>query len=179
MENKKTKKELKEEIKELSEEFKQDLTEKTKELKEEIKEKTEELKEELKEKGKELKEKTEDILNDVKNSSKKFDKKDIEQNKMMAVLSYIIPPIPYFLNPKSKWIRYHAIQGMNLLIVTIILSLAVSIINSIAILSFIKNILNTITLALIIIYVVIGIVNVCNGEAKELPIINKFKIIKK
>ena len=31
----------------------------------------------------------------------------------------------------------------------------------------------------IIIFVIIGIVNVCNGEAKELPLINKFKFIKK
>ena len=149
--------------------------------KEQIKEKLEDLKEDIKDTAEELKEKTEDILKDVKDSSKKFDKKDIENNKAMAALAYIIAPIPYFVETKSKWVHYHAIQGMNLFIIFIVLSLVVSILNSLILwpFLFIKTILRTALYAFIVIFAVIGIVNVCNGEAKELPLINKFKIIKK
>ncbi|MBQ2872877.1 MAG: DUF4870 domain-containing protein [Bacilli bacterium] len=135
----------------------------------------------IKDKIEDLKEKTEEILKDVKDSSKKFDKKDIEENKAMAALCYIIAPIPYFVETKSKWVHYHAIQGMNLFIIFIILSLAVSVINSLILwpFIFIKVVLRTVLHVFITIFAVIGIINVCNGEAKELPLINKFKIIKK
>ena len=130
---------------------------------------------------KDLKEKTEEILKDIKDNSKKFDKKDIEENKAMACLAYIIAPVPYFVETKSKWVHYHAVQGMNLFIVTVILCLAVSIICSLILwpFSLLKALLKAALYAFMIIYTIIGIVNVCNGEAKELPIINKFKFIKK
>lgn len=147
----------------------------------EIKEKIEEIKEDIKETAEDIKEKTEDIINNIKDNSKKFDKKDIEENKAMAALSYIIAPVPYFVETKSKWVHYHAIQGMNLFIIFIVLSLIVSIISALLLgpFSFLKTLLRTALYVFIVIFALIGIVNVCNGEAKELPIINKFKIIKK
>lgn len=155
--------------------------EKIEDLKEELKEKTKEIKEDLKEKAEDIKEKTEDILNDIKDSSKKFDKKDIKENKAMACLAYVLPPIPYFIENKSKWVRYHSIQGMNLFIIFIILSLIVSIINSLLLFNFIylKTILRTVLNVFGAIYSIVGIINVCNNEAKELPLINKLKLIKK
>ena len=154
---------------------------KVEEKNKEFKKKIENIKEDIKDTAEELKEKTEDILKNVKDSSKKFDKKDINDNKAMAALSYIIAPVPYFVETKSKWVHYHAIQGMNLFIIFIILSLVVSVINSLILwpFTFIKTILKTALYVFITIFAVIGIVNVCNGEAKELPLINKFKIIKK
>ena len=168
------KKELKEDLEEKSKELKKDLEVKGKEVKKEIKEKSDDLKEDIKEK-------TEDILNDVKNHTKKFDKKDIEENKAMACLAYIVAPVPYFTEEKSKWVRYHAIQGMNFFIIFVSMCLAVSIINSLILFPFpfLKAITRTILYTFGVIYALIGIINVCNGEAKELPIINKFKFIKK
>ena len=46
---------------------------------------------------------------DTNDSTKNFTKKDIEDNKGMAVLSYILAPIPYFASKKSKWVKYHAV----------------------------------------------------------------------
>lgn len=151
-----------------------DLLEKNDEVKEEIEEKTKELVDDIKDK-------TEEILNNIKDNSKKFDKKDIEQNKAMACLAYIIAPVPYFTEEKSKWVRYHSIQGMNFFIIFVLSCLLVSIINSLILFPFpfLKGILRTILYTFGIIYSLIGIINVCNGEAKELPIINKFKFIKK
>ena len=47
----------------------------------------------------------------------------------MGVLSYIIPLIPYFVEKENKFVRYHAIQGMNLLIISIIYGVAYSILS--------------------------------------------------
>ena len=58
---------------------------------------------------------------DTEDTSKDYTKKDKDDNKGLALLSYIGPLalIPYFYNKGSKYVKYHAIQGMNLLIVWI------------------------------------------------------------
>lgn len=172
---------LKEDLKETAKDIKEGIETKTKELKKDFKEKTKELKTELKETTEQLKDKAEDILKDTKVSSKKFDKKDIEENKAMACLAYIIAPVPYFVETKSKWVKYHSIQGMNLFIINVLLCLFVSIICSLIIwpFSLIKALLKAGLYSFMVIYAIIGIINVCNCEAKELPIIGKFKFIKK
>lgn len=174
-------KELSEDIKEKSKDIKKDLEIKSKEIKKDISKKSREFQKEFKEKTEEIKEHAEEILNNVKDNTKRFDKKDIEENKAMACLAYIMAPVPYFTEYKSKWVKYHSIQGMNLFIIEVLLCLFVTIVNSLIFWPFgiIKIILKMSLYAFMVIYAVIGIINVCNEEAKELPIINKFKFIKK
>jgi len=178
---KKKSKEIKEDLTEKKEDIKKDLEIKSKEIKKDISKKSREFQKEFKEKTEDIKEKAEEILNNVKDNTKRFDKKDIEENKAMACLAYIIAPVPYFTEYKSKWVKYHSIQGMNLFIIEVLLCLIVVIINSLIFWPFgiIKVILKISLYAFMVIYAVIGIINVCNEEAKELPIINKFKFIKK
>lgn len=82
-------------------------------------------------KEKDFKDKAKGLINDVKDESKSFDKKEIESGKGMAILSYILPFIPYFAEKDNKYVRYHAVQGMNLLIVAIAYSVIYSILTSI------------------------------------------------
>lgn len=144
-------------------------------------------------KEKDLKSKAKDLMKDVKDSTKEFTKKDIESGKGMGILSYILPFIPYFAEKNNKYVRYHAIQGMNLLIVAIAYSIVYSVLSNLITVKkscwYIENCYRVtpwwITLPLsliglcITILCIIGIVNVCNGKAKELPIVNKVKIFKK
>ena len=137
------------------------------------------------------------IVNDVKDDSKSFDKKDIENGKGMAILSYIIPPIPYFAEKNNKYVKYHSAQGMNLLIIAIAYSIVYGILTSIIKVNgncgtwlgynlgnYCKITPWWVTLPLsligicITILCIMGIINVCNGKAKELPIVNKIKIFK-
>lgn len=173
--------ELKKTVSTKTKEISEDLKEKVKDLNEELEVKSKDLKKEFKETTEEIKDKAEEILKNVKDSSKKFDKKDIQENKAMACLSYIIAPVPYFIETKSKWVRYHAIQGMNLFVVEVLLCLLVTIINSLIFwpFLFLKTITKICLYVFMVIYAIIGIINVCNEEAKELPLINKFKFIKK
>lgn len=146
-------------------------------------------------KEKHFKDKVQDFVNSVKNDSKFFNKKDIESGKGMAILAYILPFIPYLVEKKNKFVKYHSAQGMNLLIIVIAYSIIYSILTSIIKVNgscetwFGYNIGNyckvtpwwvTLPLSLIglgfTILCVIGIINVCNGKAKELPVVNKIKI---
>ena len=57
-------------------------------------------------------------INSVADHTNSFDKKDIESNKGISVLSYLgfLFLIPYFTAQKSKFARFHAKQGMVLFI---------------------------------------------------------------
>lgn len=102
-----------------------------------------------------------------------FSEKEKEDGKIMAILSYIgfLSLIPYLAEKDNKWVKYHAIQGVNLLIIEAILYA----VKMIPLLGWIVGWLGSIVTLVISI---IGIINVCNGEAKELPIVGKIKFIK-
>ena len=99
--------------------------------------------------------------------------KEKEDGKLMAILSYVgvLSLVPYLAEKDNKWVRYHAIQGVNLFIIEVIFY----IIRVIPILGWIVGWLGSIVTLVISI---IGIVNACNGETKELPIVGKIKFIK-
>jgi len=141
------------------------------------------------------------LFNNLEDSTSNFEKKDIESGKAMGVLSYIIPLIPFFAEKKNKFVVYHAKQGMNLLIVSIAYTILYVILTSVVKVNgdcgygylgdFAQSLgitcevtpwwitwpLNIIGLGITIL-VIMGIVYVCQGKAKELPIINKIKIFK-
>lgn len=130
---------------------------------------------------KNLKDEAVKVLNDVKNDSKKFTKKEIEDGKGMSILAYIsiLALIPYLTEKENKYVMYHAKQGMNLFIIEVIVGALAPLLCLILFLiaPLVSLILSIVGFALLILSI-IGIINVCNGEAKELPIINKIKIIK-
>ena len=119
--------------------------------------------------------------NKVVEIKNQFSKKDIEDGKLMGILSYIgiLCLIPYLTEKENEFVKYHAKQGLNLFLIEVICSAGLSIIGGmlwllIGLVALVSSCVGLLALALSI----MGIVNVCNGEAKELPIINKFKLIK-
>ena len=71
------------------------------------------------------------LFTDLKDTTSKYDKKDIENGKLMSVLAYlgILCLIPYFADKDNKFVRYHAIQGLNLFFYSLIYSVAFAIIS--------------------------------------------------
>lgn len=156
------------------------------------------LKEELKDVGEALKDSAEKIL-DTEDSTKEFTKKDAKDNLGMALLSYLffLALIPYFLEKDSKFVKYHAKQGMNLLVIWVAywvvrgtLSLIFTVskidcfngfrVSCVTLKStawFVSIPLDILSLGIFAL-AVIGIVYVAQGKAKELPVINKIKIFK-
>ena len=118
---------------------------------------------------------------------------EIKEGRNMALLSYIVPIIPYFYKEKdNKFVKFHAKQGMNLFLVLIIYTVVYNILTRAIKIGHIMNrggvvIRMTpwwITFPLSIIGCILavldimGIVQVLNGETQELPIIKDLKIFK-
>lgn len=112
-----------------------------------------------------------------------FDEEDIRQNKTMAGLAYILFFLPLIVCKDSKFGRFHANQGLLLLILSVVGYIAMSIVTTIlatitwrlfGFISLLYSIYGLFILALAI----YGLVNGLNGKAKELPVIGKYRIIR-
>ena len=117
-------------------------------------------------------------------TTSQFDPKDIEQNKVMAILAYfgILVLVPLIGAPQSKFARFHANQGLLLLIASIAFYVVYYIFLHILIaiswkLVFLATLFSLLGLVFLVL-AIIGIVNAANGKAKELPVIGKYRILK-
>lgn len=116
----------------------------------------------------------------TEDNTSEFEQEDINQNKVMAVLAYIgiLVLVPLLAAPNSKYARYHANQGLLLFIAEICLGVVMGIFIWIPVLNIIIGILGGIVSLLLFVLAIIGIVNACQGKAKGLPILGKFKILR-
>lgn len=109
---------------------------------------------------------------------KKASSEDVEKNKAMAIVGYIIP-ILFFIplisedGKKSHFAKFHANQQLNVLLFLVIGQM-------------LGGILAVILIGLLILFVVwvgyivfliMGIMNASKGEMKELPVIGGIKLI--
>lgn len=121
---------------------------------------------------------------DTEDTSAQYDKKDIEDNKVMAFLSYlgILFLVPLFAAPNSKFARFHANQGLVLAIAEVAFAIVYTILSLIlGMIPWVGPILVFIIGLLWIVFgvlAILGIINAVNGKAKELPVIGKFRILK-
>lgn len=112
-----------------------------------------------------------------------FDPEDIEQNKVMAILAYIIFLIPLLVAKDSPYAKYHTNQGLVLFIAAfvggIVLNILHYILSYIIIIGWIVSILLHFLYPIFVIaLVIIGIINAANGKAKPLPLIGHITILK-
>lgn len=112
-------------------------------------------------------------MEEQKNTSFEFSKEDIEKNKVMAILAYIIFLIPLLAVKDSPFTKYHTNQGLVLFIATLVVYVIGSIIPIIGWFFILP-----IGSILLIVLAVIGIVNASKGVAKPLPLIGKISILK-
>ena len=109
---------------------------------------------------------------------------DVQNNKAMGILSYlgILVLIPILAAKESPFARYHANQGLVLLlcevgfsVASMILSVIFAFLGPLALLwTLVSWLVSLAFLALLI----LGIVNAAQGLCKELPLIGKFRILK-
>jgi len=101
-----------------------------------------------------------------------YSSEDIEKGKTMAGLAYLIFFLPLVVCPDSKYGRFHANQGLLLLILAAAGNIILSIIPIVG--WILLPLFNIFTLVLFI----MGLVNGFGGKATRLPVIGKFDIIK-
>lgn len=118
-------------------------------------------------------------LNNTADTTAEFDAKDIEDNKVMALLSYIGPLflVPMLAASNSKFARYHANQGLVLFLAELILSAVSWVLNFIPI-SFVWWLFGSVSGLASLIYLILGIYNAVSGKAKELPLIGHIRLYK-
>ncbi len=101
-----------------------------------------------------------------------FDPADVEKNKVMAGLAYILFFLPLIACPDSPFGRFHANQSLLLLIVCIAGNIILGIIPIIGWL-----LLPLFNIA-VFIFFIIGLVNGLQGKAKRLPLFGQYTILK-
>jgi len=101
-----------------------------------------------------------------------MDPADVSANKVMAILAYfgILVLIPIFAAKGSKFARFHANQGLILLICSVVFYIIGRFIPGISAIIWLLNIA-------VAILAIIGIVHAAKGEVKELPLVGKIHII--
>ena len=108
----------------------------------------------------------------VQEKTSTFDQADIDKNKTMAGLAYLIFFLPLLACHESKYAKFHANQALLLFIVAVGGNIVLSII------PFIGWVLLPIFAVVIFIFAIIGMINGFTGKAKRLPIFGKFNILK-
>ncbi|AHF09450.1 MULTISPECIES: hypothetical protein [Dehalobacter] len=109
---------------------------------------------------------------DQQENPTQFTAEDIEKNKVISALAYIIFFLPLIVCSDSPFGKFHANQGLLLLIMGVAGSVILSFIPVLGWL-----LLPLFSLAILII-AILGLIHTLNGKAKELPVIGKYRIIK-
>ena len=119
-------------------------------------------------------------LNNTADHTAEYDPQDIEQNKVMGILAYlgILVLIPIFAAKDSRYARYHANQGLVLCIAEIVISILTSILSAIPVVGWILGLIGWLLNLGFFVLAIIGIINVVNGKAKDLPLIGNIRILK-
>ncbi len=94
-------------------------------------------------------------------------------NNTINALAYLLFFLPLVIEPKTEEGRFHANQGLVLLIFGIIVSILGGLIPFIGWL-----IILPVGSIAVIVFAIMGIISALNGETKELPLIGKIRLIK-
>ncbi len=112
--------------------------------------------------------------------TKNYDIQDINANKPMGILSYIgiLVLVPIFTARESKFAMFHAEQGITLCIGAHIISFLAIIFGLIPVVGWVFSLLFGLVGLALFVLMIIGIVNAANGQAKQIPVLGKIRLIK-
>jgi uncharacterized membrane protein len=126
----------------------------------------------------------------AKPAEQKANANDAEQNKVMAILAYILFFIPLITGDhrKSPFVRFHTNQGTVLFLAIIAYSIVFAILTAIltailiaigawGLLAVIGTLLGLLWFVPLVLCI-IGIINAATGKMKPLPLIGRFTIVK-
>jgi uncharacterized membrane protein len=107
------------------------------------------------------------------NEAGSFDSQDIDNNKVMAILAYILFLIPMLAAGSSPYAKYHTNQGLVLFLFAVIMSVVSTVIPVIGWL-----IIGPLGSLFCLVLFVMGIINAATGKAKPLPLIGGITLLK-
>jgi uncharacterized membrane protein len=104
-------------------------------------------------------------------SKKCISPKTLKKNKVIAALAYAIFFLSQIVDKDSEYGKFHANQGLLLLIVSLVG-------NAILTISMIDILLVPLLNIILRVLFIMGALNAYNGQAKELPMIGKYRLLK-
>ena len=119
-------------------------------------------------------------MNNTKDFTSEMDPNDVESNKLMGILAYVswLVVIPLLFARNSKFARFHVNQGLVLAIAELVVVVVCGILDGIPLIGWIFSLIESLVGLVCLIFAIIGVVNVVNGRAKELPFVGSFRIMK-
>lgn len=119
-------------------------------------------------------------LNNTPDTTAEFDPSDIQNNKVMAILSYFgfLVLVPIFAAKDSKFARFHANQGLPLFIVEVLISFVTMVLGWIPLIGILVSLVMGLLGICVLVLAILGIINAANGRAKKLPITGGITFIK-
>ena len=117
---------------------------------------------------------------DTKDYTREFDSYDINNNKGLAVLSYLgfLIIIPILCAKNSRFVKFHINQGLSVLFIELIIVILRSLLGWIPIIGLIIRIILWFVAIIPLAYSIIGIINAIQGKAKKLPLIGGLNVFK-
>lgn len=138
-----------------------------------------------------IKEKFIVFMSSTKDYTDTFSLEEIESGKALSIVSYLIPLVPFILSKKNNYVRFHTLNGMNILFTYLIFLIIKRTLSYIFgtpcdLVSGLKCIILPISLRIFFAFVnmifsfivLYGLLNVCNNKAKEIPVVSKIKLFK-
>lgn len=123
-------------------------------------------------------------LFDTPDHTSEYDYNDVQNTSVVVtVLTYIIFFLPYICTPNSRYAKFHANQSLIYLIafmlVGVVSMIVCRIVGIIPIMgSFLSSLVSAIVWLAEAGWFVCGILNALNKQARELPIIGKYTILR-
>lgn len=114
---------------------------------------------------------------DTKDTTAQYSQEEINKDKVVCGLAYI--PILFWLplvagTKNSKYCKFHANNGLMLLIIAVLISIVSTILG---IIPFVGAILGTILGLVVLAFVIFGMVFTFQGKVKELPFLGGISIL--
>ena len=138
-----------------------------------------------------LKDRITGFMSSIKDYTDYYSLEEIESGKALSIISYLIPLVPFILSKKNNYVKFHTLNGMNILFTYLIFLIIKRTLSYIFgtpcdLVSGLKCIILPISLRIFFAFInmifsfiiLYGVLNVCNNKAKEIPIIRKIKLFK-
>lgn len=138
-----------------------------------------------------LKDRITGFMSSIKDYTDSYSLEEIESGKALSIISYLIPLVPFILSKKNNYVKFHTLNGMNILFTYLIFLIIKRTLSYIFgtpcdLVSGLKCIILPISLRIFFAFInmifsfiiLYGVLNVCNNKAKEIPIIRKIKLFK-
>lgn len=97
---------------------------------------------------------------------------DVEENKVIALLSYLIFFIPFLVSKDSPFVKYHAKQGLVLFLFNVIIWIVYSVFSVVTL--GLGALIAWVLFIPPFVFAIMGMMNAWNGKMVELPMIGKY-----